>query len=210
MSTKQLTAAIISSLKAAAIEEDIASGENENTPKRIDQAGTPFGGKEGEKRAKTNWLIAAASRSSARRELPTYWNILSLQNVSTNFARCELDSHADTCAVASNLIPLSSTGRACNVKPYNAKTYKPDCDIPITSRATAWTCQETGQTYILVVNEGLWFGEKLQNTLLDPNQLRYSGLTEADNPLLQFRRTYFNHVRRCHNSLTDQRYYHFP
>jgi hypothetical protein len=32
------------------------------------------------------------------------------------------------------------------------------------------------------VNEGLWFGEKLQNTLLNPNQLQYSGVTVTDNP----------------------------
>jgi hypothetical protein len=32
------------------------------------------------------------------------------------------------------------------------------------------------------VNEGLWFGDKLQHTLLNPNQLQYSGVLVADNP----------------------------
>jgi hypothetical protein len=66
--------------------------------------------------------------------------------------------------------------------PYNADSYEPERDIPIVSGATAYTCLESGQTYILVVNEGLWFGEKLQNTLLNPNQLRFAGVTVADNP----------------------------
>jgi hypothetical protein len=114
--------------------------------------------------------------------LPGKRGLSSLRNTTHHFARCELDSHADTCALGSNFIPLSFTGRACDVTPYNAETYEPERDIPIISGATAYTCQDSGQTYILVVNEGLWFGEKLQNTLLNPNQLRYAGVTVADNP----------------------------
>ncbi|KAI2503235.1 Reverse transcriptase (RNA-dependent DNA polymerase) [Fragilaria crotonensis] len=70
----------------------------------------------------------------------------------------------------------------CDVTPYNADIYAPERNVPIISGATAWTSHESGQTYILVVNEGLWFGDKLQNTLLNPNQLRYSGVNVADNP----------------------------
>ena len=36
--------------------------------------------------------------------------------------------------------------------------------------------------YILVINEGLWFGDKLKNSLINPNQLRYAGLSVQDNP----------------------------
>jgi hypothetical protein len=48
--------------------------------------------------------------------------------------------------------------------------------------ATAYTDQATGQVYILVINEGLWFGEKLTNSLINPNQLRFAGVTVQDNP----------------------------
>jgi hypothetical protein len=68
------------------------------------------------------------------------------------------------------------------VAPYNADAYSPERDIPIVSAATAYTDQETGQTYILVINEGLWFGDKLTNSLLNPNQLRFAGTTVFDNP----------------------------
>jgi hypothetical protein len=36
--------------------------------------------------------------------------------------------------------------------------------------------------YILVINEGLWFGDKLKNSLINPNQLRYVGLSVQVNP----------------------------
>ena len=88
----------------------------------------------------------------------------------------------DTCALGSNFVPLSFTGRTCDVTPYNTNSYKPERDVPIVSRATAYTCQSSGQTYILVVNKGLWFGDILQNTQLYPNQLRFVGVKVADNP----------------------------
>ena len=124
----------------------------------------------------------AAYGTTERRTLPQHRNLSSLRNTQPHHARCELDSHADTCALGSNFIPLYFTGRACDVTPYNSDSYEPERDVPIVSGATAYTCQRSGQTYILVVNEGLWFGEKLQNTLLNPNQLRFSGVKVADNP----------------------------
>jgi hypothetical protein len=48
--------------------------------------------------------------------------------------------------------------------------------------ATAYTCQTTGQTYILVINEAHWFGDRLPNSLINPNQLRFGGVTVNDNP----------------------------
>ena len=124
----------------------------------------------------------AAYGTTERRTLPQHRNLSSLRNTQPHHARCELDSHADTCALGSNFIPLYFTGRACDVTPYNSDSYEPERDVPIVSGATAYTCQRSGQTYILVVNEGLWFGEKLQNTLFNPNQLRFAGVTVADNP----------------------------
>ena len=98
------------------------------------------------------------------------------------FARCELDTHADTCALGRNFVPLSYTGRACDVSPYNSDVYESEKDVPIISGATAYTCQNSGQTYILVIHEGLWLGPKLRHSLLNPNQLRFNGVSVFDNP----------------------------
>ena len=98
-------------------------------------------------------------------------------------ARNELDSHADTCALGSNFVPLHYTGRVCDVSPYNS-TYDPERDIPIVTGATAYTDPHTGQVFILVINEALWFGERLSNSLINPNQLRYAGVLVQDNPFI--------------------------
>ena len=104
----------------------------------------------------------AAYHSSERRRLPQNRTISHLNKTKEPyFARCELDSHADTCALGANFTPLSYTGRVCDVSPYNADAYSPERNIPIVSAEPAFTCQESGLTYILIINEGLWFGNKL-------------------------------------------------
>ena len=122
----------------------------------------------------------AAYRSSNRRSIAVSRSQSHIHV--TNFARCELDSHADTCALGQNFLPLAFTGRVCDVSPYNATAYQPERDVPIVSAATAFTCQRTGQTYILVINEALWFGDRLENSLINPNQLRFGGAIVNDNP----------------------------
>ena len=106
-----------------------------------------------------------------------------ITNVTSNTARNELDSHADTCALGSNYIILHYTGRMCGVAPYNSQAYEPQQNIPIVTVVTAYTNQETGKVSIIVINEALWFGENLtKKFLINPNQLRYAGVKVQDNP----------------------------
>jgi hypothetical protein len=108
--------------------------------------------------------------------------VVSSINVEPVFAHCELDTHADTCALGANFVPLFFTGRVCDVSPYNSNHYESEKDVPIISGGMAYTCQESGQTYILVINEGLWLGTKMEHSLLNPNQLRFNGISVQDNP----------------------------
>ena len=73
------------------------------------------------------------------------------------------------------------TGRECDVSPYDTN-YSPAKNIPIVSAATAWQSQNTGQVYILILNEALWM-PNLPHSLIDPNQLRHFGTTVQDNPV---------------------------
>ena len=128
--------------------------------------------------------MVAAYKTTTRRAAKTTVAAVTISSYatdSTTTARNELDSHADTCALGSNFVPLHYTGRVCDVSPYSS-TYDPERDVPIVTGATAYTDQASGQVYILVINEGLWFGEKLTNSLINPNQLRYAGVTVQDNP----------------------------
>ena len=67
-----------------------------------------------------------------------------------------------------------------NVKPFTDELSSVQ-EIEIGSAETAYT-SSTGETYILEVNEGLIFGDRLEHSLLTPNQMRANGITVEDSP----------------------------
>ena len=95
--------------------------------------------------------------------------------------RIELDSHADTIVLGKNCIVLEYTGRECDVSPYT-ESYEPITSIPIVTGATAWTSQVTNETFILVFHEALEMSGQMNDTLINPNQLRHFGIEVQDNP----------------------------
>lgn len=97
-------------------------------------------------------------------------------------ARLDLDSHADTTVLGSSFKVLEDTLTTCTVAPF-LTSYAPTKDIPIVTGGTAYTDPETGTTYILVVNQGLYFGEDLQHSLLNPNQCRCNEVIVDDVPV---------------------------
>jgi hypothetical protein len=48
---------------------------------------------------------------------------------------------------------------------------------------TAYDDPETGETFILIINQGLYHGNDLPVTLLNPNQMRSHGLIVNDIPM---------------------------
>ena len=90
--------------------------------------------------------------------------------------RIELDPHANNIVFGKNCVFLNYTGRECDVSPYT-DTYESIKSVPIAKAGTAWTSPETGVTYILVFNEELWMGDKMDHSLINPNQLRLYGVT---------------------------------
>jgi hypothetical protein len=79
----------------------------------------------------------------------------------------ELDSHAYTCIAGANTIPLYFTDVKVSVSLFIGE-YAPLEDIPIASVATAWDNPVDGSTVILVINEALYFGERMSHSLLCP------------------------------------------
>ena len=55
-------------------------------------------------------------------------------------------------------------------------------DVPVCSGVTAWDDPESNLTVLLVIHEALWFGTRLPNSLLNPNQCRANGLSLCDDP----------------------------
>ena len=96
-------------------------------------------------------------------------------------AENECDTNADTCCLGKNFIVLQYTQRIADVYAYT-KAIKPVENIPIVTGATAWYEERSKQTYILIINEALYYGTKLDHSLINPNQLRNYGIPVWDNP----------------------------
>ena len=92
----------------------------------------------------------------------------------------ELDTRADTICCGANWRILEPTGLCCDVRGFH-ESFDAIKDIPIASAATAIT-DENGVTYILVVNEALYFGSTLDHSLINPNQIRHYGIPVSDDP----------------------------
>ncbi|KAI2493496.1 hypothetical protein MHU86_21046 [Fragilaria crotonensis] len=80
-----------------------------------------------------------------------------------------------------NTLLVSDEGRQVTVHPYSGE-YKPIPDVSIATVATLWIHPTDGQPYILIINEALYFGDRVDVTLLNPNQLRANGVTVEDVP----------------------------
>ena len=97
------------------------------------------------------------------------------------YSQLEMDSHADTIVCGLNCIIMHFTGKECDVLPYT-DTYEAIKSVPIVQAATAYDNPETGETTILILNEAIWMGDKMDHTLVNPTQLRAYGITVQDNP----------------------------
>ena len=101
-------------------------------------------------------------------------------------SQLELDSHADTIVCGSNCIIIHYTGKECDVTPYT-DAYEAIKSVPIVQAATAYDNPETGECTILILNEAIWMGDKMDHTPVNPNQLRSFGITAQDNPFAEAR-----------------------
>jgi hypothetical protein len=115
-------------------------------------------------------------------------------------AQNECDTNADTCCLGRNFVVLHYTTRSADVYAYD-KSYKPQEGIPIVTGGTGYDDSTTGSIYILVFNEALYYGTKLDHSLINPDQVRSYGIGFWDNP--------FDHEKGLHGS-TSMTNYVFP
>ena len=97
----------------------------------------------------------------------------------------EIDNHADTHCFGKNFVPFSWTGMVCSVSPFLSE-YETMPDVEICSAATAYTAS-TGETIILIFGQGLWFGDRMDKSLINPNQCRAHNVPVCDDPTDPFR-----------------------
>ena len=95
----------------------------------------------------------------------------------------KLDTHVDTTVLGSNCFVLSYTGKECEVSPYS-RDYEAMHNVLVVTGATVWTNLQDGTTILLVFHEALWMGDKLDHTMVNPNQLRAYGVDVQDNSFM--------------------------
>ena len=103
----------------------------------------------------------------------------------------EIDNHADTHFFGKNFVPYSWPGLACTASPFLSE-YESQEDVQICSGATAYTTEE-GETIILIFGQGLWFGNRMDKSLINPNQCRSYGIGVCDDPTDPYRQIGFFH-----------------
>jgi hypothetical protein len=83
--------------------------------------------------------------------------------------------------VRSNFVVIEHTSKMVNVHCYST-----DRDMvpgnPIVTAGTVWVDPRTKHLFLLVLNECLYFGDRLNNSLICPNQLRANGVIVHDVP----------------------------
>jgi len=80
-----------------------------------------------------------------------------------------------------NCILLESTGEFATVHSFSEEQ-QPFKDVPIGTVATAWIDPSSGETFVLVLPQTLSFGDRLEHSLLFPNQLCAFGIVVEDTP----------------------------
>jgi hypothetical protein len=96
-------------------------------------------------------------------------------------ARNELDTRADTICAGANFLCVRPTGMMCSVKGFH-QSFAPIHEIPVATVATAWDDPESGQTFILIIHQALYFRRQLDHSLINPNQIRVTGIPVCDDP----------------------------
>ena len=96
-------------------------------------------------------------------------------------ANNECNTNVDTCCLGKNYVILKNTSQTANIYAYDT-SIKPLKGVPIVSIATVYDDLGTNTTYILVVNEALYYGNKLEHSLINPDQVRACVISLWYNP----------------------------
>jgi hypothetical protein len=93
----------------------------------------------------------------------------------------KLDSHANTCTLGANFRAIAYTEKVCNVQPYHPDN-QAQSDAPIVQAAMVYMDPDTGESFILVINQGPYMGDSLPASLISPFQLRSHSILVDDCP----------------------------
>jgi hypothetical protein len=98
----------------------------------------------------------------------------------TDWFKVELDSHADTCCVGTDVLIVNETRRSVKVTPF-LKSLGSVTKVPIVTAAIAYDDQKSGQVFILILHQALHFKD-MDHCLLCPMQLRLNDVVLNERP----------------------------
>jgi hypothetical protein len=93
----------------------------------------------------------------------------------------ELDTHADTSLAGANCKVIAYTEQMVEVSPYHPKD-EGIKNVPIVQAGTAYDHPESGESYILILNQALYLGDQFPIMFLNPNQARANQIIVDDIP----------------------------
>ena len=105
------------------------------------------------------WVGVASYHITSARQT---W--LESDNIFKDALKTKIDNHADTHCFGNNFRPFSWSDLMCSVSPFLYE-YTTTDNVEICTAATAWT-SHSGQVYILVFRQGLWFGDRMDTLLI--------------------------------------------
>ena len=89
--------------------------------------------------------------------------------INNDEGQMELDTHADTGCASNHVRIIEFTGKSCTVSGFS--TQLPSMpDIPIINGAVAYDHPDSGEVFIIQLNQFLYLGDKVEHTLIFPNQ----------------------------------------
>jgi hypothetical protein len=125
------------------------------------------------KKQRTQGKVAIVK--STRLTVRAQATIQQLSDHSQHFC-AEMDSRADrVCAGSAFRLVDEKVGRVADVAGFHPDMEKMK-DIPIVTVATAIDLSHVNETVILVFHEALYFGKRMEESLLNPNQMRAQGI----------------------------------
>jgi hypothetical protein len=124
-------------------------------------------------------LVNATISTPRRRQIEPNKHIAT-DLLTSSMAEIDIDTRADTICAGKASCVIEYTDPVCDVSPFTSE-YEPMRNIPVAKMATAYDLYDH-ETYILVTVQSLYFGDKLENTLLCPNQMWSHGIEVDDVP----------------------------
>jgi hypothetical protein len=112
----------------------------------------------------------------------------------------DLDSHVNTSCFGHNALVIDPNTRHVTCHPFK-KGLGVAVDVPIVTAAVAYDQPHTGQTFIFIFHQALYFGEDMDYNLINGNQTRMNGiiLNECPKTMSPFPPTDSTHSIFCHD-----------